>query len=353
MLEKISRWLSGQEPEERTSLPKLKLVESKAKPQVATTNAANWPIIEGEWNAGINARSAVPETCRTHIWDRLSLARNQAESAPDRMFLGALLQQVSSEDMALPHFPDTSVQLDRLLTHTDPDYKAIMRIIESDPQLVGQIWTIGRSARFPCPPSSLDMAVSRVGMVEVWRLSLQAVVESIAVESGQYSTAADRVRIHGVLVGDVTAALAKERRGPHFIAGLLHDVGQLVILAAASRTNPDPVLVERVMREQHANLGVLVVHAWRLESVIAEAVAWHHDVSVADEAALELTQCLRIADIAVHGAIDQRMKLQSHPELAIKQASRRPTDPSRPLILASRSIERLERDGIQVIPRQL
>jgi len=353
MLEKFSRWISGQAPEASNKTATLKLVEPAPKAPAEEPSSATWTVVQGEWNAGVNARSAGPETCRTHLWDRLSAARDQAERAPDRMFLGALLQSLSNEDMALPHFPDTAVQLDRLLAHSDPDYKAIMRVVESDPQLVGQIWAVGRSARFPSPPSSLDMAVSRVGLVEVWRLSVQAAVESIRVESGPYSKVADQARVHGALVGDVTAALAKERRGPQFIAGLLHDVGQLVVLAAASRTNPDPVLVDRIIREQHANLGVLVAHAWRLEPAVAAAVAWHHDVSQAEDAGREIAQLVRIADIAVHGAIDQRMKRQSHPELAIKQTMTRSMDPSRPMVLAARSIERLERDGIQVIPSQL
>jgi HD-like signal output (HDOD) protein len=353
MLGKFSRWLSGNVPRDRSKGTKLRLVEDPPEKETVEIGAATWTAVEGLWTLGHNAESPSPEMCRARLGNRLSDERDQADNVHDRMFLGQLLQLVGTEDMGLPHFPDTALELDRLLAQEEPDYRAVMRVIESDPHLVGRIWALARSARFPAAPNGLDIAVSRIGMVEVWRLSVQSAVDCIAVDSGPYSKPADQARIHGVLVGKVTAALAKERRGPQFIAGLLHDVGELVVLAAASRTQPSPILVDRIIARYHAAISVLVVHAWRLDPVVAPAVAWHHDPFVDAKGPTELARLVHISDIAVHGEIDRRSKLQSHPELAIKQAAKSPMDLTRPMILAGHSIDRLERDGIQVPPRKV
>jgi len=353
MIGKLGRWLAREGPAAPRKKPELRLVVDPVPEQPPDPAAETWEVVQGAWTTGKNAENPEPETCRARLINRLVDERDQATTAPDRMFFGALLQAVESETLGLPHFPDTAIELDRLLSRSEPDYKAVMRVIESDPQLVGQIWSLARSARFPAPPTSLAVAVSRVGMVEVWRLSVQMAVNSIGVESGSYSRRADSARVHGVLVGDVTAALSKERRGPQFIAGLLHDVGELVVLGVASRTEPQPDLVDRIISEHHAAVGVLVSHAWHMDMAVARTIAAHHDPDAIEAGKTDLSRLVRIADIAVCGAIDHRCKRQSHPELAIKQAACGPMDPSRPLVLAGQSIDRLERDGIQVVPDEV
>jgi HD-like signal output (HDOD) protein len=353
MLGKFSQWLSGNVPRDRSKGTKVRLVEEPPEKETVETGAETWTAAEGLWTLGHNAESPSPETCRARLGNRLSDERDQADNEHDRMFLGQLIQLVGTKDMGLPHFPETALELDCLLAQEEPDNRAVMRVIESDPNLVGRIWALARSARFPTAPNGLDVAVSRIGMVKVWRLSVQSAVDGIVVQSGPYRRPAEHARVHGVLVGEVTAALSNERRGPPFIAGLLHDVGELVVLAAASRTQPSPTLVDRIIARYHATISVLVVHAWRLDPVVAPAVAWHHNPFVSANGPEDLARLLHIADIAVHGEIDRRSKLQSHPELAIMQVTKRSVDPTRPLILAGRSIERLEHNGIQVPLRKL
>lgn len=365
MLDMLSRWFNKDDAKLDSPRPQLRLVKtehqalrdqtqaSRDQKETVEIGAATWEAIEGEWNRGQASHRITADSCRAYLWNRLVEERDEARTVHDRMFLGALLKAVDREDLGLPHVPDTSTQLNRLLGRRAPDYGTIMRVIESDPRLVGRIWATARSARFPSPPVSLDMAIGRIGMDEIWRLSVQSAVDSIEVEPGDFQLVADRCRLHGVLVGDVTAALAKDRRGPEFLAGLLHDVGELVVLAVASRTSPAPDLVARIIAQHHAAIGVLVVSAWRLDSAIQAAIAWHHDPNVPVTGTKDLAVLVQIADIAVHGALDRRQKRQSHPELAIQCAAKRTVDPTIPLVLADRAIARLERDGVQVVPRKL
>jgi HD-like signal output (HDOD) protein len=152
-----------------------------------------------------------------------------------------------------------------------------------------------------------------------------------------------------VLVGDVTAALSKHSRGPQFLAGLLHDVGALVILEAAARTEPDPATVARTIAQHHCAFGMLVAKAWKLDPILYSAIGFHHDPDGIGAGPTELPRLVAIADIAVSGSLDHRRGRQSFPELAIQQTALGQMDPSRPMVLADRSIDRMERGGMNVV----
>ncbi len=310
---------------------------------------ADFEVVEGAWISGQNAGSTSPEEIRSLLDRDIRLERDAALTAPDRMFAGALIEVLGVPDLRLPDFPETATKLDQQLATLEPNYSQVMHTIEADPNLVGRIWSLARTTRFPSPPNNLQIAVSRVGLVEIWRMSVEMALEAIRIRRGPFKDRADGVRIHGVLVGDVTASLARETRGPEFLAGLLHDVGELLILEAASRTEPSQEMVCRIVAQHHASFGVLVAKAWRLDPEVGQGIAYHHDPGAVNAGPQDLCRLIRIADIAVSGALDHRRQRQSFPELAIRQAATGPMDPTRPLVLAQRCIDRLERDGMNLM----
>jgi len=315
----------------------------------AEDGAAPFQVVDGAWSDGVAAKTTSTVEVHSRLLRVMAKERDAASTAQDRMFAGALIEVLDSPNLRLPDFPETAQKLDRQLATLDPNYSQVMHTIEADPTLVGRIWQIARSPRFPKPPNSLSMAVSRVGLVEIWRISVQMALEAIRIPDGPYKAMADGNRLHGVLVGDVTAALAKERRGPQFLAGLLHDVGALVILEAAARTNPDARFVDRLIAQHHSAFGMLVAKAWSMGPDVIRAVGFHHDPNAISAGLMELPRLVAIADIAVSGALDHRRARESFPELAIKQVALGHMEPSRPMVLADRTIDRLEKEGLDVV----
>ncbi len=321
----------------------------EATPEDEALSSANRKVVNGQWVGGCNAKTSDSVEARTLLHRAMRHERDAAITASDRMFAGALIEVLDAPDLRLPDFPETAQKLDRQLATLEPNYGQVMHTIEADPTLVGSIWKIARSARFPKPPNSLSMAVSRVGLVEIWRISVQMALEAIRIPPGQFKDQADGIRHHGVLVGDVTAALVRERQGPQFLAGLLHDVGSLVILEAAARTQPTQEMVERVISQHHCAFGVLVAKAWRMDPSVGPAIAFHHDPLVFGTGSMDLPRLVGIADIAVSGALDHLRGRESFPEVAIQQMSLGQMEPTRPMVLAERTIERLQREGMDVV----
>jgi HD-like signal output (HDOD) protein len=65
------------------------------------------------------------------------------------------------------------------------------------------------------------------------------------------------------------------------LAGLLHNVGKLYILARANRHGglfSEPAALAHVMRDWHANVGKAIVENWGFPEHIAEAIGEHENI---------------------------------------------------------------------------
>jgi len=306
-----------------------------------------WRTTEGLWVAGRNACSIDPDEVRSQMMGSLSRIRSGVQTPGDQQYLASLYERIGERSLGLPNFPETPMRLDHLMKEEEPNSQQVMRCIESDPKLVGRVWQRARSARFPSAPGSLDMAVSRIGMVEVWRLSLETALDTLEIKAGVFKNMAEVVRVHGALVAEVTAGMAGQHRGPSFLAGLLHDVGQLVLLQAASQGSPEVSTVQKVLNAHHTDLSVLVADAWHLDPEIIPAIAHHHNPNAVNAGPRSLSRLLCIADIAVDGELDRREHRNSHFIQAIAQYTRSRVIASKALNLAATAIDRMEADALR------
>ena len=304
-----------------------------------------WRQVDGDWVGGRNAVSTDPEVCRSQVMTALAHHRSSVTTEGDRRFLAVLYERLGERDLGLPDFPETPVRLEQLMNEEEPNSQQVMRCIESDPKLVGRVWRRARSARFPSSPGSLDMAVSRIGLVEVWRLSLESALDAFDFRVGVYKDQAEVIRVHGALVAEVTSGLTGQRRGPSFLAGLLHDVGRLLLLQVASQTNPEPRTVRAISNAYHASISVLVAAAWQLDPQVIPAIAFHHDPNACHAGPRDLSRLVCLADIAVDGEMDRRAQRNSHFIEAMAQFTRSRVLASKAINQSAIAIERMEADG--------
>ena len=216
----------------------------------------------------------------------------------DVAFLERLARVVGTENLDFPPFPDVARKLDRLLKAGDPSITKVVRLVERDPALVRRIWMAGSSAAFPSPPESLHHAISRIGFDALWRISMSICIHSPVFRVAGYQKRADAVREHGVVVAEMAAWLSGQKRGEQYIAGLLHNIGKLVVFRAASTKNPEhrpsEWLLEKVLDRHHSELGLLAASAWSLGDKVLEGIGMHH----APETGGPTAKVIWMADVA-------------------------------------------------------
>jgi putative nucleotidyltransferase with HDIG domain len=198
-----------------------------------------------------------------------------------------------------------------------PDFKMeqVRDLIEEDPALAARILRVANSvafqARLPC--ATIQDAIIRMGARTVTDLaSGLAAMTAFADVKG----AGKAVREHCVGTAVIVRALAyrmDDATAPAvaFLAGLLHDIGKLLIMQTRHQTYTDlvgtaiGVADELHLREReflgydHAVLGGHVLAKWGLPSPLPKVVAWHHQPARASQAGnpvASLVAVLRVAD---------------------------------------------------------
>ncbi|AVR99030.1 histidine kinase [Pseudoduganella armeniaca] len=108
-----------------------------------------------------------------------------------------------------------------------------------------------------------------------------------------------------------------------YLAGLLHNVGRLALLATApreyatnflARDDADLCAIEqRTLQITHTEAGAWLIERWNLDSFLADSVLYHHEPVARLESAHPLIRIVRLAHLLVHHA-DQ-------PDLVIEAAA--------------------------------
>jgi putative nucleotidyltransferase with HDIG domain len=216
-------------------------------------------------------------------------APHQTSVTPDRLD-GVVRAAIALAD-TLPSPPHV---VTRLLALTDADdTRDLLDTIDHDPALTARILRTANSPFFAQTRSvtSVGRAVLVLGMTMVRNLTLgltvwDATASSVAPQHGHTLWA------HSVAVAHAAQHLALRTRscaGPDaFTAGLLHDVGKLVlakqfpdayrpILVRTAATPVPPDLERAAVGLDHAEVGALLFDRWRLPKVLVDAVVHHHD----------------------------------------------------------------------------
>lgn len=110
--------------------------------------------------------------------------------------------------------------------------------------------------------------------------------------------------------------IAKNLEYPHveeaYLAGLLHNVGRLALLATApkeyafnftARDDEDLCAVEqRTLQITHAEAGAWLIERWNLDSFLADSVLYHHEPVSRLESAHPLIRIVRLAHVLANHA---------------------------------------------------
>lgn len=195
------------------------------------------------------------------------------------------------------------------------------RVIRPDVGLTANLLRCANSAYYRATReiTSVRDAISRMGLRRVFELAATAsFAESIPGQLAGYDLDADRFWSHAVSAAVLADRIGREAGFTYpdlaFTAGLLHDIGKLVIAnylsadgapLAASGVRFKTVADEnQTLGIDHAVLGEALALSWCLPKDIAGACRWHHSPLDAPTATLRsLSAVVQVADASAHSSL--------------------------------------------------
>ena len=210
----------------------------------------------------------------------------------------------------------------KLLAHLQADdlgMPELAALVAKDAGMTGKILTVANSSAYHRGGRQAGLEQS---MVALGTDMIKTLVISDSVfqtfNSFPHSGATDLRRFWkesltaAVLARELARRIEYSQPEEAYLAGLLHNVGRLALLAAAPKeyafnfsARDDEALCaveQRTMQITHTEAGAWLIERWQLDSFLADAVLYHHEPSARLEAAHPLIRIVRLAHVlSCHG----------------------------------------------------
>jgi HD-like signal output (HDOD) protein/CheY-like chemotaxis protein len=197
----------------------------------------------------------------------------------------------------LPSLPTLYREVMQELESPDASIDKIGQIISKDLGMLTKMLQVVNSPFYGLPRriSSATQAVALLGLEAIKSLVLSMKVFSQFESSSQTFFSLDVLWNHGMTTGRYARTIAKVQGTDSrlmedaFTAGLLHDVGLLVLATNVpdqytetlalmqNQAVPEWEAERRILGATHAEVGGYLLGTWGLSDTIVEAVAFHHD----------------------------------------------------------------------------
>lgn len=205
-----------------------------------------------------------------------------------------LRDKVGRGDLELPVLSQAAAEVVSMCIEGATDARTLADALNHDPSLAGHVLRVANSAAFaPVEPVvSLAQAVSRMGLKTVGQIAFGIAVGSRVFHAPGHEEWVREMWRHAALTGAWAREVARVKRASvesAFVCGLLHDIGEPVLLQAAidllskSSTSATRDELEPILLELHAQAGASLARAWKMAPWIVDSIANHHDDRAASD----------------------------------------------------------------------
>lgn len=190
-------------------------------------------------------------------------------------------------------------------------------IVSEDSALAAKVLMISNSAlfNFPSKIDTISNAITIIGHKQLSEIILSCSIVAMFKDIPQDVIDMEQFWRHSIAVATAARILAASRREQNiekfFTAGLLHDIGKLIIFVEApkyaleviSQSHAKKELMHKVEKDvlgfDHAKLGAMLLKKWKLPESIVSAVYYHHMPSVSSGDVIG-PGIIHIADMITH-----------------------------------------------------
>jgi HD-like signal output (HDOD) protein len=230
-------------------------------------------------------------------------------------FLTNLAKDLSRGPVDLPCFPNVVIRIRDALNNPKTSIEETVKLVGAEPRLAARLIQTANSVAFNptgARVTELRTAITRLGQQLVQGAAMAFAVQNMKDEPTLRSIAKPlqelwKKSIAVASICQVVARHTKIKPDEAFLAGLLHGIGRLYIMAKAVGT-PTAVILDLECEETiiawHPSIGKAVLENWRVGEAMAESVGKQCDYDYTLHRAPDLTDVL-IVSIALADALEQ------------------------------------------------
>lgn len=243
------------------------------------------------------------------------------------------VRKVISRIESLPSLPDVYMDINDELAQDDPSLQYIGELISRDMGMSASILKVVNSAFFGFQRriTSPKQAVNLLGVDTIKGLILSAHIFTLLDFQGFRNFSIAKLWEHCMVTARMAKAIAEvqglslKEQDECFVAGLLHDVGKLVlayyfpkayrrVLEAVQAKNRTIWEVEHeVMPATHAEIGAFMMGLWGLPLHVVSAIAFHHEPSRISPSGFSPLLAVHAANAFEHETFVTSPNMAKHP----------------------------------------
>lgn len=256
-------------------------------------------------NEGLGSRSNERFT-EAAIGDAQVLAERDASQA---RWVKPFIRAITRKRLRLPSLSPTVDRVVRLIDSAEVDLDELADAVNGDPVLATRIMGVANSTYFrgATEVPNVREALMRMGVREARTIVVVVALRSTVLRSPGLGDQATALWKHSLLTAAATQEISAELppwENSGFLAGLLHDLGRLVVLAFVSElpawqedgAEPSSTAVESICQAMHASLGAMVLSSWGFPDNFCEAILAHHDSAGASDEWASLATAVEIGN---------------------------------------------------------
>jgi HD-like signal output (HDOD) protein len=205
------------------------------------------------------------------------------------------IQEIIVKAKDLPAMPPVANKVLQLASSPDTTAAQLQQVIADDQAMAARILKIANSALYGCSRKikTLTEAIVMLGFNTIRSLVVTNAARNMYVENGQAMGLKERLLWEHSIGCAFACRILIAKRHPHlaeegFLAGLMHDIGKLV-LNQYYRDAFDQVVQEvynegrafvevetELLGFDHAAVGAMLVNKWKLSEALEAAIRNHH-----------------------------------------------------------------------------
>ena len=249
----------------------------------------------------------------------IAAARALSKADPSlARWVDPLVRAIERKRLRLPSLSPTVHRILKLIESADVHLDELAAAVGTDPALATRIMGVANSAFFrgANEVGSVRDALMRMGVREARTIVIVVALRSTVLRSPGLGDLAHGIWKHALLSASACQEISTELprwESSGFLAGLVHELGQLAVLAFASElpawqddgAMPSSAVVSAMADATQVSLGAMILESWGFPAPFCEAVFGQRTVDRVDGEAAELAAAIdlghRIAEAIERG----------------------------------------------------